>query len=127
MPTSAATCATIYYYAYTLWVLALITFEPLIPGPISGPGYEGTPSHAKNHYLNSRLMIPMQVSWQQSYSTRSRVQDVRQVCDINRDCKSTSVVASRAWYYQIKMASNNQLSTGRELVIEMAGLILLFC
>ena len=35
------------------------------------------PSPAKNRYLNSILMILHQVSWQQSYSTRSRVQDVR--------------------------------------------------
>ena len=43
------------------------------------------------------------------------------VCDIDR---ATSVVASRAWYYAIKMASNIQLTMGRDR--EIAGLILLF-
>ena len=40
------------------------------------------------------------------------------VCDIDRDCKATSVVASLAWYYAI------QLTTGRDR--EITGLILLF-
>ena len=45
---------------------------------------------------------------------------------VDRDCKATSVVASRAWYgiTQYKMASNIQLTTGRDR--EIAGLILLF-
>ena len=46
------------------------------------------------------------------------------VGDIDRNCKATSVVASSAWYYAIKMASNIQLTTGRDR--EIAGLILLF-
>ena len=45
------------------------------------------------------------------------------VCDIDHDCKATSVVASRAWNYAIKMASSIQLTTGRDR--EIAGLILL--
>ena len=43
---------------------------------------------------------------------------------VDRDCKATSVVASRAWYYAIQKASNIQLTTGRDR--EIAGLILLF-
>ena len=46
------------------------------------------------------------------------------VYDIDRDCKATSVVASHAWYYAKIMASNIQLTTGRDR--EIAGVILLF-
>ena len=61
----------------------------------------------------------MQVSWKQSYSTRSRVQDVR-----------LRLQSLPAWsrhvqgITQYKMASNIQLTTGRDR--EIAGLILLF-
>ena len=53
----------------------------------------------------------MQVSWQQSYSTRSSVQDVRlrsMVCDIDRDCKARLPAWSRHVHgiMQYKMASN---------------------
>ena len=62
----------------------------------------------------------MQVSWKQSYSTRSRVQDVRR----------SRLQSLPAWsrhvqgITQYKMASNIQLTTGRDR--EIAGLILLF-
>ena len=64
----------------------------------------------------------MQVSWQQSYSTRSRVQDVRlryrsRLQSYQRGRPVTSW--SRAWYYAIKMAPNIQLTTGRDR--EIAG------
>ena len=102
------------------------------------------PSHAKNRYLNST----MQVSWKQSYSTRSRVQDVCLRLMIPRGselatelfdevqsprCKfAISITTAKlpAWsrhvhgITQYKMASNIQLTTGRDR--EIAGLILLF-
>ena len=62
----------------------------------------------------------MQLSWKQSYSTRSRVQDVRR----------SRLQSLPAWsrhvqgITQYKMASNIQLTTGRDR--EIAGLILLF-
>ena len=65
----------------------------------------------------------MQVSWKQSYSTRSRVQDVR----LRHRSRLQSL---SAWsrhvqgITQYKMASNIQLTTGRDR--EIAGLILLF-
>ena len=65
----------------------------------------------------------MQVSWKQSYSTRSRVQDVR----LQHRSRLQSLPAwSRhvQGITQYKMASNIQLTMGRDR--EIAGLILLF-
>ena len=65
----------------------------------------------------------MQVSWKQSYSTRSRVQDVR----LRHRSRLQSLPAWSRHVQDItqyKMASNIQLTTGRDR--EIAGLILLF-
>ena len=65
----------------------------------------------------------MQVSWQQSIFDEDQSPESKMyVCDID---PATSVVASRLWYYAInKMASNIQLTTGRDR--EIAGLICMF-
>ena len=64
----------------------------------------------------------MHVSWQQSYSTRSRVHDVRLRYRLRLQSYQRGRVTSwsSAWYYAIKMASNIQLTTGRDR--EIAGL-----
>ena len=68
----------------------------------------------------------MQVSWQQSYSTRSRVKDVR--LRYRSRLQSYHVPVTHHGHVhditQYKMASNIQLTTGRDR--EIAGLILLF-
>ena len=51
------------------------------------------PSPAKNCYLNSRLMI--------LHASELATELFDEVQYVDRDCKATSVVASRGWYYAI--------------------------
>ena len=60
------------------------------------------PSPAKNRYLNSRLMILHASELHGNRAIRRGPESKMYVCDIDRDCKATSVIASRAWYYAIE-------------------------
>ena len=66
----------------------------------------------------------MQVSWQQSYSTRSRVQDAVRLRYRSRLQSYQRGLCHVHGITQYKMTSNIQLTTGRDR--EIAGLILLF-
>ena len=79
------------------------------------------PLPAKNRYLNSRLMI-LHAS-ELATELFDEVQNSR--CYVDRDCKATSAWSRHMHgITQYKMASNIQLTTGRDR--EIAGLILLF-
>ena len=79
------------------------------------------PSHAKNRYLNSRLMI-LHASELENRAIRRGPESKMYV---DRDCKATSAWSRHVHgITQYKMASNIQLTTGHDR--EIAGLILLF-
>ena len=84
-------------YNYAEHLYNIFLFLSTSPDSTSPPTHftRAPPSHAKNRYLNSRLMI-FHASELATELTRSRVQDVRlRYRSRLQVCKATSVVASR--------------------------------